>query len=134
MTNTERNLYRRIAKQMLDELENNYHEVVLVPPSEVKHSGHMLRAVQSHNADWYRAFAKQFTNCRGIARKRMRRPRTYILKKNVVRALQRIIRGDYERGRFVQVDRLLTFIDNYRERRRRNRERIPVTLDADFHF
>lgn len=134
MTNTERRLYRRIATWMLDELESNFHEVVLVPPMYEMNSGGKLRAVQSHNAAWYRAYAGQFTNCRGIGQKRMKRPRTYVLKSQVAAALRRIIAGDYERGRFVEVDRLLRFIDNHRERRRRNRERVSVSLDEDFRF
>lgn len=113
---------QRIAAWLLDELRRGSHEVVLVPPAEVRHSGHKIRALQSSNAVWYSKFAAQFVNCRGTGRKRMRRPRTYIKKVHVDRALERMAGGDF---RGVMAERLVQFIEtersNARNRRRQKR-------------
>lgn len=78
------------AQAMLDELRAGRHEVVLVAVPEERHSGHKMRVLASSNASWYSDFCSRFLNCRGIGRKRMKRPRTYIKKEHVDRALEKM--------------------------------------------
>lgn len=118
--------FRRLAEEMLFELENSYFEVVLIPAPERRHSGHQVRALQSANPAWYSRFAAQHVNCRGIGRKRMKRPRTFIKKSDTIRALQRLLDGD-ENGVYAQ--RLLTFISHEVERKRASAT--PKTYDPN---
>jgi hypothetical protein len=66
---------RKILVYMLDELERNYHEVVLIPAPEAMHSGHKVRALQYANAAWYSKFAQENVSIRGRGRKVYKRPR-----------------------------------------------------------
>jgi hypothetical protein len=109
---------RRILAWMLNELDQGSHEVVLIKAPDPQHSTHMVRIVQSHNADWYRLLAEQFTNCRGIGHKRMKRPRTFLKKVRIRRALERMIAGDFSG---VHAERLVDFIEMYRSNRRTRR-------------
>ncbi len=87
--------------EFLDRVEQALHEletsdglrVILVPSREADNRG-KLRAAESQNPDWYRKFAGQYTNCRGLGRKRMRRPRTNISRVRTITALRRILAGD----------------------------------------
>lgn len=115
--------YQRIAKYLLMELENGFHEVVLVPAPEKKHSGHTIRALQYANAAWYSEFAGEFCNCRGIGRKRMKRPRTFIDKRRTRSTLQRMINGNFSG---VQAARLIDWIDRKRDNRRHARRPAPM--------
>lgn len=84
-----------MAERFLHELEvYGGLEVCLVPAADQKHgSSRMLRVAMNQNPPWYRRFAAKFENCRGIGKKRMRRPRTFIDRRLVIPALQRIIEG-----------------------------------------
>lgn len=97
-------------------------EVVLIPAPDPNFTGHMVRAAQSSNPPWYRRFAAQYTNCRGIGRKRMQRPRTYIVRYKVVNALRRLAAGDFRFEQWPYHARLIDFmtieISNERERDR----------------
>lgn len=100
---------RRRALEMLNELESTPGlEVVLMPAPDPRHSRHCIRAVQWQNPRWYSRFVSQYTNCRGTGRKRMKRPRTYIDRRRVGTALQRIVDG---RPSGVYCDRLIDFIN-----------------------
>lgn len=101
--------FRRLAEEMLFELENSHFEVVLIPAPERRHSGHQVRALQSANPEWYSRFASQYVNCRGVGLKRMKRPRTYIDKRATVKALERMLEGD-EKG--IYAERLLNFMSH----------------------
>jgi hypothetical protein len=56
--------FRRTAQELRDELENNGLEVVLIPAPEPKFSGHMIRAVDSHNPVWYRELYSEYAHFR----------------------------------------------------------------------
>lgn len=70
---------REKAREMLRDLEENYLKVGLVPAKAQNFEGHMVRAVENENPEWYREFVK-VTNYQV---KRLR----------VIRALKRVIAG-----------------------------------------
>jgi hypothetical protein len=124
--------YQRIAKYLLMDLESGLHEVVLVPAPEPRHSGHQVRALQYANAAWYSDFAGEHCNCRGIGRKRMKRPRTFIRKDRTASTLQRMIAGDFSG---VQAARLIDWIDRKRENHRYARpSRMSAPMEATNGF
>ena len=98
------------AGMMLNELTGSRFEVVLIPAPEPKHSGHKIRAKQEGNPAWYSCFVAQYTNCRGIGRKKMKRPRTYIKKEWIVGALKNIIKGKLPLT--PNMERLIRFIEH----------------------
>lgn len=98
-----------MAERFLHELEiYGGLEVCLVPAPDAKHSTHSIRVACSQNPPWYRRFAAKYENCRGRGRKQMKRPRTFIDRRLVPAALQRIIDG---RPSGVYCERLLTEIE-----------------------
>jgi len=107
---------RQLAEEMLFELENSHFEVVLVPAPEPRHSMHQVRALQSANPAWYSRFTAQYVNCRGIGKKRMTRPRTYIVKRLTIAALKRMLDGDMNG---IYAERLIGFIRRELWRRER---------------
>lgn len=99
----------RLAR-MRDELMDSYHEVVLVPGEfEYGGGGRMLRALQSANAVWYQKFNQQYTSIRGRGRKRYKRARTFIVRSEVIKALDRMLEGDFSK---VYAERLLVFVEH----------------------
>lgn len=122
---------RKILIWMRGELDSGSHEVVLVPPSDEKHSGHKIRAVQSQNCPWYREFNQMHTSLRGVGRKRYDRPRTFIRKNQTRDTIERMITGKFH-GR--QAARLLEFIETKRsEHRKKSRSRSAAAID-DFDY
>lgn len=95
------------AAEMADELRSAQFEVVLIAAGEPQHSGQKLRALQFANPQWYSALCDQFTSCRGRGRKRMKRPRTYIVKTSAVAALEQIAGG---RRSGVYIERMIDLI------------------------
>lgn len=105
----ERNEVVEMAERFLNELETSDGlQVCLVPPREETNVGAMIRAAYSQNPVWFRKFAAKFENCRGIGRKRMQRPRTYIDRRRIPNALRKIIEG---RPAGIYCERLLSFIE-----------------------
>ncbi len=99
---------KTMAEQFLHEMEIYPGlEVCLTPAPDPKHSGHGVRTVCSQNPPWYRKFAAKYENCRGTGHKRMKRPRTYIVRSFVPPALQKIVDGNPSG---VYCERLLEFI------------------------
>ncbi len=123
---------RRIWSRLLDELQTTEHEVTLIPAPEQMHSGHKIRIIQSHNADWYRKFANEFLNCRGIGSKRMKRPRTYIVRADMETMFRQLL-ADGSTGRVVYAERLMLWLDreirNARGRKRAERGAVDAGTD-----
>jgi hypothetical protein len=107
------------AKEMLDQLETwGGLDVTLTPAPDPMFTGHMIRVACSQNPPWYRKFAGQYVNCRGIGPKRMKRPRTYIQRKVVINTLRRMAAGEFNEHRTT-------------ERRLREFIRIEIANDRD---
>ncbi len=51
---TVRRYYASQADYLYDDLVENRLEVILVPPPDLRFSGHMIRAVVNQNPAWYR--------------------------------------------------------------------------------
>jgi hypothetical protein len=85
---------RKRAAEMLDELESNSFEVVLIPAPDPKHSDHQIRVLQSGNPAWYSRLCSENVSIRGIGHKRQKRPRTFIKRSWVIRALKKIVAGE----------------------------------------
>src|SRR4051794_35935647 len=96
-----------LATEMLNDLETWRLEVVLIPAPDPQHSCHRVRCVQSQNPVWYRKFCELYPSGR---QRRSWKPDTRIKREQTVRALKRIIDGDYS-GEYA--DRLLHFIDRH---------------------
>lgn len=120
---------KKILRYMLDELEGNYHEVVLIPAPDPMHSGHKVRATQYANARWYQKFNQEYVSIRGRGRKVYKRPRTYIIRGHTIKALQRMIAGNFEG---VYADRLIQFVEHFRanHRYKKNQNREYARADA----
>lgn len=108
---------------MLWELETNYLEVVLIPASEQRHSGHCIRAVQNANCGWYKDFCSLFPSGR-----KGRKIRTRIKRRETVRALKKIIAGKTEG---VYVERLLRLIESLNQEKQKNRRARVVPEKVD---
>lgn len=111
----------RILRRMLEDLEGNYHEVVLIPAPEPMHSGHKVRAVQYQNAAWYQKFVKEYMSIRGRGRKRYLRPRTFIVKGEAIKALRRMTDGDFSG---IYAERIVRFVEVARAKRKMERRGI----------
>lgn len=119
---------------MFDELLKGSHEVVLVPAEDPQHSEHKVRVVQSHNAFWYRKFAAESVSCRGIGRKRMKRPRTFIKRLDVESAFEDLLTTGSTR-RIVLTDRLTAWVNFEVARiRLKKRERRELEPAGDYDF
>lgn len=124
---------KKILSFLLMELQNGLHEVILIPAPDPQHSTHCVRVAQYQNADWYRKFVALHTNCRGRGKRQMKRPRTFISRKYVELALNRMLAGDFSG---VYATRLVEFIEfersNHRHKKRadRDREKNPVDWAA----
>jgi hypothetical protein len=70
---------REKAMAMLRDLEINFLKVGLVPAKTQSFEGHMVRAVENENPDWYREFVR-------VSSYQVKRLR-------VIRALQRVVAG-----------------------------------------
>lgn len=79
-----------IIKDMLNELVNNALVVVLLPAPEQRHTGHMVRAVEQQNANWYREFCADHEEYRAGYEK----PKTIIKRQDTINALYRVLDGD----------------------------------------
>lgn len=90
---------RRLALILLEELDSGYLEVVKVPIE-----GGYIRVAVSVNAQWYRAFCKQYLWSRS---KRFPKPRTIIRRQHTRAALKRIAKGNCAG---VYAERLLEFM------------------------
>jgi len=101
------------AREMHDELESASFEVVLVPAREQRHSNHYVRVCQSGNPKWYRDLCAAHTSCRGIGRRRHKRPRTFIKKDTTLNALNNLSKG---LAKGVYAERLLFIIGRELER------------------
>jgi len=110
---------RKICQWLLDELESNYHDVVLVPAPDPQHSMHMVRVAQGQNAAWYRKFNQLHVSIRGRGNRTYKRPRTFIRKDRTATTLRRMIAGDYSG---FQAERLVRFIERERANHRRRQQ------------
>ena len=81
-----------LCRYALRQLENERLVVTLVPAPHPRFDGHMIRAVECRNPEWYRAFHWSF-------RWRVKRDR-------VIRALQRVV--EFRRIRFNGYEVILT--------------------------
>ena len=80
---------RRLAGRALQELEENFLVVSLVPAPDPRFDGHKVRAVENRNPEWYRAFvAGAWTRAKG-------KRGCQIKKVRVIRGLKRV----YEEGK-----------------------------------
>jgi hypothetical protein len=105
---------RRAAERMLTELDSSRLEVVLIPASDVRHSGHSVRVVQEANALWYRKFCAEYSSTR---KRKNRHFDTMIKRAHTRRALLEIISG---RCATPYAQRLARFIEQAAERKRAN--------------
>jgi hypothetical protein len=80
------------AKAMLDDLEKNFLSVTLVPAPVQHNGGHMVRAVENRNPEWYREFFKN-------RREQVKRSR-------IVRALKRVAVQGRVRGNGYEIELL----------------------------
>lgn len=99
---------REKAIDYLYELDHSFFEVVLVPQRIFTNVGGMIRMAQYSNPKWYQRFCAEFTSCRGIGRKKMRRARTYIKKTDCIRVLRLYIETGKRGG--AMIERLMDFI------------------------
>lgn len=90
---------KSVFQLMLNELLSSYPETIKIPSV---HGGYVRVAV-AVNAEWYRWFCKR--HLRG--RRRYPKPRTIIKRRDTIRALRRLICGNY---RGVYAERLLSFV------------------------
>ena len=67
------------ARAMLDDLDKNFLKVGLVPAPDQHHSGHMVRAVENKNPEWYSKF--------------FRDRREQVKRHRIIKALKRVISG-----------------------------------------
>lgn len=117
--------------ELMDLIENYLFEldesegltVCLVPARE---GSGKLRAVMTQNPPWYQRFVSRFENCRGIGRKRTRRPRTFISRVRTVTALKRILAGNRSG---VYAERLLEFIGRELTNERSSRRAASQPVD-----
>jgi hypothetical protein len=84
---------RPYLKDMLGELESGWLEVVLTPSrfQECAKRGGKIRVTQNQNAEWYKNLCGQFTSRRG---RQKRLHDTLLKRKNVIRVLKTLIKGD----------------------------------------
>lgn len=113
-----------MAREMLDELHSGCLEVVLIPAPDSRHLGHMIRAKQCQNADWYREYAKTRSRPAPIkSRPRVKRERT-------ISALERIIEGRTKGT--AEEDRLLEFMKQRKEKLDKQKEFVPPPDDDPY--
>lgn len=86
---------RGIAAAALQDLEENFLSVVLVPAPVSRFSGHMVREVESRNPEWY----QEYVSGRWHTAKRIR----------IERALLRVVQKGTVRGNGIEGD-LLEFL------------------------
>lgn len=79
---------RRIAGELLEELESGWLEVAKIPSQQ----GGYVRVPLSVNCEWYQAFCKRFMR----PRRRYPKPRTFIKRCHTVRGLEEIKSGRAE--------------------------------------
>lgn len=108
---------RKRAAIMLDDLDREYHEHVLIPAPDPQHSCHKIRVMQYRNPSWYSELCSAHVSLRGRGKKKMRIPRTYIVRSEVRKALERIA-ADQADGH-VYDGRLVELIRRILERERR---------------
>lgn len=115
---------QEIAAEMLTELEAFRHSVVLVDAPEPRHSGHKIRVCETSSPAWYSQLCAEHTSRRG----RMKRPRTYIKRGEVVRTLRRIVDGKRAAG--VYADRIGRIIRRTIDRESKSAVTPAATLPA----
>lgn len=74
---------RKVAHAALEQLDDEWLEVILIPAPRPQHRGHMIRVAVRHNPDWYRYMVS--------ARRNPGR-----LRQRTVRALQRLVGGWFD--------------------------------------
>jgi hypothetical protein len=85
------------ALDLLIELESTRLEVVLMPSHDwdCAKRGGRIRVVQSRNCKWYRDFCSSYQTNRKRARQRRNYSDTKIKRRETVRALERMIDGNF---------------------------------------
>jgi hypothetical protein len=81
---------RKTAGIMRAELERSRLTVALAP-CERGRANNMIRAVDSKNPEWYRAFCRQYPSSR---RRKRKKPDTAIKRANTLRALSELEQGE----------------------------------------
>ena len=86
---------RDCFRHMIYELEYNRLEVFLVPAPEPAHVGHMVRAVENRNPDWYRDLCERYQSNRNSRKGRYKKHGdTKIKRQHILSVLRRMANGE----------------------------------------
>ncbi len=98
---------RRKLEDMRAELEGNKLSVILIPADEVKHCGHMIRAVEEASPEWYKDFCSLYAANR-TRRRHRRKFDTRIKRALTLRAFDELLNQGLRHSTYAL--RLLDFI------------------------